>query len=78
MGFMLRPFVAQRRRSFEHNEGCRQIGCGWWGDIVLSILGILKWPEGVGERRGFAKDGLVWVFLSTHGGTVGSLERPCE
>ncbi len=30
------------------------------------------------SQRGFAKDGLVWVFLSTHGGTVGSLERPCE
>ena len=38
--------------------------------------GVLKWPERLGERRGFPKVGLVLVFLSTHVGTVGSLERP--
>ena len=37
-----------------------------------------EWPERVGERRGFPKVGLVWVFLRTHVGTVGSLEKPYE
>ena len=46
------------------------------GARVVVILGALKWPEPVGERRGFPKVGLVFVFLSTHVGTVGSLERP--
>ena len=45
---------------------------------MVVILGALKWPERLGERRGFPKVGLVLVFLSTHVGTVGSLEKPCS
>ena len=68
----------------EREEGGRSGGEGGRvagrvvGARVVVALGVLEWPERLGERRGFPKVGLVWVFLSTHVGTVGSLERPCE
>ena len=51
----------------------RVVGCR-----MVVAPGILEWPERLGERRGFPKVGLVLVFLSTHVGTVGSLEKPCS
>ena len=67
----------------EERESVRAIG-GEGGKVAGRVvvgrkvvaLGVLEWPEPVGERRGFPKVGLVWVFLSTHVGTVGSLEKP--
>ena len=48
------------------------------GGRKVVTLRVLEWTERVGERRGFPKVGLVCFFCCTHGGTVGSLERPCE
>ena len=50
----------------------RRVGCR-----MVVALGVLEWPEPVGERRGFPKVGLVLVFKSTLVGTVGSSEKPC-
>jgi len=41
-------------------------------------LGVLEWPERVGERRGFSKGGWRGFFSSTHERTADSLEMPCS
>ena len=58
-------------------EGGRVAGRVVGGRKVVAP-GVLEWPERLGERRGFPKVGWVWVFLNTHVGTVGSLEKPYE
>ncbi len=49
-----------------------------WRASSLLFEKFWKWPERVGERRGFPK--LAWrgLFLSTHERTAGSLELPCS
>ncbi len=58
-------------------EGGRVAGRVAGGQVVV-ILAALKWPEGLGERRGFPKDGWRGLFFSTHVGTAGSLEMTCS